>query len=110
MTIKTREYELIEELLNRGATMEDINRIYKLAEQEKRKEEREIAINKAREKVAEAIAEYAKLLTGIDIDVTQLIKDVIEEEKKINNVDSTKTKVKYKTDAVSEWLKENDLF
>lgn len=105
MTIKTREYELIEELLNRGATMEDINRIYQLAEQEKRKKEREIAVNKAREKVAEAIAEYAKLLTGIDIDVAQLIKDVIKEEEKFKG--TTKVEVKLSDDAVNKWLKRN---
>ena len=75
-------------------------------------ETREAKIKTAREKVADATAEYMKLLTGIDMDVAQFIKDVIKEEEKVKDADFMKTKaeVKYKQDAVNEWLKENDLF
>ena len=79
---------------------------------EKEEKAKEVALRAAREKVAEATAEYMKLLTGIDMDVAEFIKSAIKEEAQIKKVDFAKTKaeVKYKQDAVNEWLKENDLF
>ena len=79
---------------------------------EKEEKAKEVALQAAREKVAEATAEYMKLLTGIDMDVAEFIKSAIKEEAQIKKVDFAKTKaeVKYKQDAVNEWLKENDLF
>ena len=79
---------------------------------EKEEKAKEVALQAAREKVAEATAEYMKLLTGIDMDVTEFIKSAIKEEAQIKKVDFAKTKaeIKYKQDAVNEWLKENDLF
>lgn len=99
----TREYELIKELVERGTCLEYINEMYEVAKQEKEKKEKEVALQNAREEVAEAIAEYAKLLTGVDVDVAQLIKDVIKD------VDFPKTKVEVKLsdDAVNTWLKRN---
>ena len=79
---------------------------------EKEEKAKEVALRAAREKVAEATAEYMKLLTGIDMDVAEFIKSAIKEEAQIKKVDFAKTKaeIKYKQDAVNEWLKENDLF
>lgn len=79
---------------------------------EKEEKAKEVALQAAREKVAEATAEYMKLLTGIDMDVAEFIKSAIKEEAQIKKVDFAKTKaeIKYKQDAVNEWLKENDLF
>jgi len=108
----TREYELIKELVERGTCLEHINKMYEVAKQEKEKKEKEVKLQNAREEVAEATAEYVKLLTGIEVDVAEFIKSMIDEEVKIKKVDFAKTKAEasYKTDAVSEWLKENGLF
>ena len=91
---------------NKDQIIDAVNKIAK----EREDKEKEVKLQAAREKVADATAEYMKLLTGIDMDVAEFIKDAIKEEKKIKGIDLTKAEVKYKTDAVSEWLKENDLF
>lgn len=103
--IITREYELIKELVERGASLEYINEMYEVAKQEKEKKEQEAKIKAAREKVAEATADYMKLLTGVDMDVAKFIKEAIKEEKRIQDVDFTKVEVQYNQDAVNEWLK-----
>ena len=51
---------------------------------EKEEKEKEVKLTAAREKVANATAEYMKLLTGIDMDVAEFIKSVIKEEAQIN--------------------------
>ena len=88
-----------------------INAVNEIAKEEEDKA-KEVKLQAAREKVADATAEYVKLLTGFDMDVAEFIKSAIKEEAQIKKVDFTKTKaeVKYKQDAVNEWLKENDLF
>lgn len=91
---------------NKDQIIEAVNEIAK----EREEKEKEKKLQAAREKVAEATADYMKLLTGIDMDVAEFIKDAIKEENRIKNTDFTKAEVKYKEDAVGEWLKENGLF
>ena len=87
---------------NKDQIISAVNEIAK----EKEEKEKEVKLTAAREKVANATAEYMKLLTGIDMDVARFIKEAIKEEKKIQDVDFTKVEVQYNQDAVNEWLKE----
>ena len=90
---------------NKDQIIAEINKVVK----EREDKEKEVKLQAAREKVADATAEYMKLLTGIDLDIAQFIKDAIKEEKKLKDVDFTKTKAEVKLSdyAVNTWLKRN---
>lgn len=86
---------------NKDQIIDAVNKIAK----EREEKEKEVKLQAAREKVAEATADYMKLLTGVDMDVAKFIKEAIKEEKRIQDVDFTKVEVQYNQDAVNEWLK-----
>lgn len=87
---------------NKDQIIAEVNEIAK----DREEKEKEKKLQAAREKVAEATADYMKLLTGVDMDVAKFIKEAIKEEKRIQDVDFTKVEVQYNQDAVNEWLKE----
>ena len=97
----------IRKVIEAGWTKDEIfDYVEKILEEETR----EAKIKTAREKVAEATAEYVKLVTGKDVAVAEFLKDFIRMEETIKEVDSVKTKeTKKKQDAVSKWLGENGL-
>jgi len=76
---------------------------------EKEEKEKEVKLTAAREKVAEATAEYVELLTGIEVDVAEFIGDFIRMEELSKEADLVKPKkeVKLSDNAVNEWLKRN---
>lgn len=96
----------VKKLINAGWSKDEV---FDYVERIFEEEAREDKIKDAREKAAEATAEYVKLLTGVDMNISEFIKDCIKAEEKIKEEDLTKTKVEVKLsdDAVNKWLKRN---
>lgn len=85
----TREYELVKELVERGASLEKIDRIYKVAKQEKEVEERKAAISKARDALIKATEDYIKVITP---------ESAVSKENIENNLLAMEKKIKTKTE------------